>query len=57
MTAKFAQEAEFVARAAGMPDAPWLLLPYPVAGTGAVVQRALAQSLVPRLVDTLRGPQ
>lgn len=55
VTEKFADEAIFVARARGMPDAPWLQLPHPVAGIGDPAMRALATDLVPRLIASFRG--
>jgi hypothetical protein len=55
VTERFAEEAEFIASSAGMPNAPWLRLPYPVAGTGDVAMRELAVSLVPLIISSLRG--
>ena len=42
-TEMFEQHAAFIAAAAGMPDIPMVVLPHPVAGTGAENLKAVAE--------------
>ncbi len=42
-TEMFEQHAAFIAAAAGMPDVPMVVLPHPVAGTGAKNLKAVAE--------------
>jgi hypothetical protein len=53
VTSKFIEEAEFIARASGMPDAPRVTLPHPVAGSGDVVMARLAREITPTIVHHL----
>ncbi len=55
VTSKFWPQGEFVAEALGMPDAPRLRLPHPVAGTGEARMRDLAKALAPKLLEALAG--
>jgi hypothetical protein len=55
VTEKFADEAEFIARAGGMPDVPWLRLPHPIAGTGDEHMISVARDVAPLIIATLRG--
>jgi hypothetical protein len=55
VTAKFAEEAEFIARAAGMPDVPVLLLPHPIAGLAEEPMAAIAVRLVAPALALLSG--
>jgi hypothetical protein len=48
VTEAFAEQAAFVARAAGMPGIPIVFLPHPVAGSPAPVLDALAAEVAPR---------
>jgi hypothetical protein len=55
VTSVFWEQADFVARAAGMTAAPRLELPHPVAGTGPEAMAALAEDIAPRIVALLGG--
>ena len=44
ITEAFWPQAQFVARAAGMPGAPRVRLPHPVAGTGREAMAAVARA-------------
>lgn len=55
VTSKFLEEAAFIARASGMPDAPRVELPHPVAGSGDSSMAALARDITPRIVGHLEG--
>lgn len=54
ITERFSEEAAFAARSAGMPDAPWLELPYPIAGSADDWMHRLAVDTVPRIIASLR---
>jgi hypothetical protein len=56
VTEKFWPQGDFVARSLGMPDLPRVKLPHPVAGTGAEQMRYIAETIVPAVIDALRGP-
>jgi hypothetical protein len=56
ITERFAEEADFVVMSAGMPDAPWLKLPYPIAGTGEKLMHQIALELAPQIISSLRAP-
>ncbi|MCY4452407.1 MAG: hypothetical protein OXC01_10710 [Immundisolibacterales bacterium] len=55
ITEAFWPQAEFVARAAGMPGAPRIRLPHPVAGTGRASMAAVARSIRPAILAGLAG--
>lgn len=55
VTEKFADEARFVARAAGMPDVPLLVVPHPVAGRDRGFQRELAAEIAGPILGALAG--
>ncbi len=53
ITDDFWPQAEFVAESVGMPDIPMVRLPHPVAGTGEVRIRAIADSIVDEVLERL----
>ncbi|MET0984627.1 MAG: hypothetical protein ABW034_04390 [Steroidobacteraceae bacterium] len=53
VTQKFMDEANFVARAAGIPTVPFVFLPHPTAGRDLPFQRALARAIAPLIVTAL----
>jgi hypothetical protein len=55
VTDKFWPQGDFVAASLGMPDAPRVRLPHPVAGTGAASHRRIAEAVVPAILAALRG--
>ena len=55
VTSEFWSQGDFVAQAGGMPDLPRLRLPHPVAGSGAVAMRALAEQVRDELLTRLAG--
>ena len=55
ITEAFWPQAEFVARAAGMPGAPRIRLPHPVAGTGRARMAAIAREFRPEILAGLAG--
>lgn len=55
VTTLFEPQGRFVAKASGMSTIPQVLLPHPVAGSGAEAMATLAASLAPRLWETLQG--
>ena len=55
VTRDFWAQGNFVARASGMPEAPRVMLPHPVAGTGKVAMAEVAQAVAPSIVAALRG--
>lgn len=55
VTDDFSAQGSFVARAAGMPEVPRVLLPHPVAGTGREAMMEVARSIAPTVLDTLHG--
>ena len=55
ITEAFWPQAEFVARAAGMPGAPRVRLPHPVAGTGRDRMAAVARAFRPAILAGLTG--
>lgn len=56
VTEDFRAQADFVARSVGMPDAPRIVLPHPLAGTGAANLQAVAEQFAGQMVAALRGP-
>ncbi len=55
VTDDFSAQGNFVARAAGMPEVPRVLLPHPVAGTGREAMMEVARSITPTVLESLRG--
>lgn len=55
VTTEFWRQGEAVARSVGMPDAPRVQLPHPVAGTGAARMAAVAAAISADLVTHLWG--
>lgn len=53
VTEKFWPQGEFVAQSLGMPTAPKVQLPHPVAGTGNVRVQAIANEMVAGIVARL----
>jgi hypothetical protein len=53
VTERFRDEAQFLARALGVPDLPFIFLPHPVAGQDAAYHRALAQAIAPLVMSGL----
>ena len=56
VTTKFEPQGDFVARAAGMPDVPRVIVPHPVAGSGAEAMAALAGDIAADVLARLAGP-
>ena len=55
LTDKFSDQADFVSRAAGMPDMPRVILPHPVAGSGFERIRQVAGDIIEQVVTSLKG--
>ena len=53
VTEDFWPQGDFVARSLGMPSAPRVKLPHPVAGTGSANLRAVADQVVDEIVTAL----
>ena len=53
VTEDFWPQGDFVAESLGMPAAPRLRLPHPVAGTGEANLQAVATAIAPRVVEAL----
>ena len=53
VTEKFWPQGDFVAKSLGMPDAPRLRLPHPLAGTGEAHLEQVAEALAPAIVQAL----
>lgn len=53
VTDDFWPQGDFVAESLGMPDAPRLRLPHPVAGTGEANLNAVAEAIAPKIVEAL----
>jgi hypothetical protein len=54
LTQEFAQQGVFVARAAGMPAVPRVIIEHPVSGTGHANMLRVANDAAPRVVAALR---
>ena len=52
VTEDFWPQGDFVAKSLGMPDIPRVQLPHPLAGTGAQNLRAVAEQIVPKLIQS-----
>lgn len=55
VTEEFWSQGDFVARSLGMPDVPRVKLPHPVAGTGKVNMRQVAEAIAPMVIKALEG--
>jgi hypothetical protein len=55
VTSEFWDAATFVAASAGMANAPRLITPHPLAGTGVANLRAVAGALAPTILERLRA--
>ncbi len=53
VTEDFWPQGDFVAESLGMPDAPRVRLPHPVAGTGEANLEAVAAAIAPRVIEAL----
>lgn len=53
VTERFREEALFLARALGLPDLPFVFIPYPIAGQDAAWQRRLAEAIAPLVLTAL----
>ncbi len=53
VTSEFWPQGDFVAQSLGMPDVPRVQLPHPVAGTGKVNMRAVAEQIAPLVIEAL----
>lgn len=55
VTEEFWPQGDFVARSVGMPDAPRVRLPHPVAGTGVERMALVAGEIANDIVEQLRA--
>jgi len=55
VTTEFQPQADFVARSAGMPTIPRVILPHPVAGSGRANLAAVAEGVADAIVVALRA--
>ncbi len=55
VTDEFWPQGDFVARSVGMPDAPRVRLPHPVAGTGVERMALVAGDIAQAIIDQLKG--
>ena len=55
VTEEFWTQGDFVANSLGMPDAPRVKLPHPVAGTGKVNLRKIAETVAPKVLEALES--
>lgn len=53
VTEEFWPQGDFVAQSLGMPDAPRVRLPHPVAGSGEANLRRVAETVVDEIVQKL----
>ena len=53
VTTKFFPQGDFVARSAGMPDVPRVILPHPVAGTGEKAMKMVADDIADEVLRAL----
>jgi len=53
VTEQFWPQGDFVAQSLGMPDAPRVQLPHPVAGSGEANLRRVAENVVDEIVQRL----
>ena len=55
VTSEFWAQGDFVARSVGMPDVPRVMLPHPVAATGADNLRRVAELIRDEVIARLSG--
>ena len=55
VTTEFWSQGDFVARSVGMPDVPRVMLPHPVAATGAENLRRVALDIRDEIIARLAG--
>lgn len=55
VTEDFWPQGDFVANSLGMPEAPRVRLPHPVAGTGMENMRAVAERVIPEIIAALEA--
>ena len=55
VTDEFWAQGDFAARSVGMPDAPRVRLPHPVAGSGIENMTMVAGDITPCVIAALRG--
>ena len=53
VTEEFWPQGNFVANSLGMPDAPRVRLPHPVAGTGEANLERIADAIAPAIIEVL----
>lgn len=53
VTEEFWPQGDFMAESLGMPDAPRMCLPHPVAGTGEANLEAVAEAIAPNIIEAL----
>ena len=53
VTEEFWPQGDFVAQSLGMPDAPRVRLPHPVAGTGEANLQRVADTVADEIIDRL----
>ena len=53
VTEKFWPQSDFVANSLGLPDAPRVRLPHPVAGTGEANLERIAEAIAPAIIEAL----
>jgi hypothetical protein len=55
VTTEFWPQGDFVAESLGMPDIPRVKLPHPVAGTGKVNMKKVAEEVAPAVISALEA--
>ncbi|MCZ6889888.1 MAG: hypothetical protein O7H39_15490 [Gammaproteobacteria bacterium] len=55
VTEDFWPQGDFMSVSFGMPDAPRLQLPHPVAGSGEANLKRVAEEFAPKIIAALRG--
>jgi hypothetical protein len=55
VTEKFWTQGHYVAKVAGMPEVPRVMLPHPVAGTSRAAMALIADAIADDIVTGLRG--
>jgi len=54
VTEEFWPQGDFVAASLGMPDAPRIRLPHPLAGSGSARLEAVAREIAPRILAAFK---
>ena len=57
VTEEFWPQGDFIARSLGMEDVPRVRLPHPVAGTGSVNLRKVAEQIAPLVLQALAAAE